>query len=358
MFRRNFVLPVVALILSMLTTTSAMAVGQRTFVASYGDDLNPCTLQLPCRAFPAAVLQTNPGGEVIVLDSAGYGPVTITKAVSIIAPLGVYAGMSPTAGVDGIVVAAGPSDKVVLRGLTINGQGGNRGILVTSAGEVYIEQCTVTNMTQSGIQINGGTHIHIRSSAALSNQGAGLYVNAVATAAYVVDSQFTRNQMNGVELGAGTLHASRINANDNGLSGVLGFPVAPGSTASATISDSVMSGNAQAGAYVQTNAVGVTARMAVVRSTASRNYIGFGSYTTGGSGFAFIAVSDSTAVENSIGLGTENPNATAMVTRSTLAGNSIVDAYQSASAVLRTSGNNTLTTGSNHSGAYSPNTPF
>ncbi|MBK7793155.1 MAG: hypothetical protein IPJ62_11970 [Betaproteobacteria bacterium] len=58
------------------------------------------------------------------------------------------------------MVAAGPSDKVVLRGLTINGQGGNRGIVITSAGEVHIEQCTVANMGQDGIQINGGARVH------------------------------------------------------------------------------------------------------------------------------------------------------------------------------------------------------
>ena len=57
----------------------------------------------------------------------GTAPFTITKAISIIAPPGVYAGLSPTAGQDGVTVTAGVSDKVVLRGLTINGQGGIKG---------------------------------------------------------------------------------------------------------------------------------------------------------------------------------------------------------------------------------------
>ena len=51
----------------------ASAGGQRTFVASTGDDGDPCSLSLPCRSFAAAILQTNAGGEVVVLDSGGYG---------------------------------------------------------------------------------------------------------------------------------------------------------------------------------------------------------------------------------------------------------------------------------------------
>ena len=64
----------------------AFGAAQRTFVASNGVDTNPCTVTLPCRGFTAALLLTNAGGEIIVLDSAGYGSVTINKAVSIIAP--------------------------------------------------------------------------------------------------------------------------------------------------------------------------------------------------------------------------------------------------------------------------------
>ena len=65
------------------------------------------TTSMPgCRAGSrrrAAVLQSrsakrHPAEQVIVLDSAGYGPVTITQAVSIIAPAGVYAGVSVSRG--------------------------------------------------------------------------------------------------------------------------------------------------------------------------------------------------------------------------------------------------------------------
>jgi hypothetical protein len=83
--------------------TAPTSTAQRTFVASYGLDTNPCSLVAPCRSFGEAIKHTSSGGEVIVLDTAGYGSVVITKPVSIIAPPGIYAGLSVAAGT-GIVV--------------------------------------------------------------------------------------------------------------------------------------------------------------------------------------------------------------------------------------------------------------
>jgi len=76
-----------AFALSIGYSFDAAATAQRTFVASTGNDAAPCSLAQPCRGFARAITQTNAGGEVIVLDSAGYGPVTITKSVSLIAPM-------------------------------------------------------------------------------------------------------------------------------------------------------------------------------------------------------------------------------------------------------------------------------
>ena len=116
---------------ALLAPDAAIAV-QRAFVATDGVDNPTCSVTAPCRTFGAAIAVTTGGGEVIVLNSGGYGKVTIGKAVSIIAPPGIYAGISAFPGDDGVTVAAGATDKVVLRGLTINGQGGNAGIVITS----------------------------------------------------------------------------------------------------------------------------------------------------------------------------------------------------------------------------------
>ena len=359
MLGRGFALPVVALVVSLAGTTQALAAGQRTFVASYGDDGNPCTLQLPCRAFRFAIPKTNPGGEVVVLDSAGYGPVTITQSVSIIAPPGVYAGMSPFPGEDGVTVAAAANDKVVLRGLTINGQGGNRGIVVSSGGEVHIENCTVANMGLNGIEITGGGHVHLRSSVVRGNGWSGLVVAASSATVQVSDTQFARHTYNGIQVIAGTLEANRIAADDNAIGVFLANPSA-GAQARVTLSDSVVSGNSNAGAIVQTSIAGSTARMAIVRSTSTGNANdGFGAYSVGGIGTAILLVSDSTAFRNGYGLAASGAGATAIGTRSTFAFNTVHDVFQGSSAVLRTAGNNTLTgTGADTSGSFAPNPLF
>ena len=74
-----------------VASVSASATSQRTFVSHSGLDTNPCSVDSPCRSFAAAITQTNPSGEVVAVDSAGYGPVTISQSVTIVAPLGVHA---------------------------------------------------------------------------------------------------------------------------------------------------------------------------------------------------------------------------------------------------------------------------
>ena len=127
----------------------AVAASQRTFVASTGFDTNPCTITAPCRSFTAAIALTNAGGEVVVLDSAGYGPVTIGKAVAIAAPPGVYAGISVLAGA-GVTVSAAPGDVVTLRGLTINAQGGSTGIAFNSGDALYVDSVIVSGFSGPG----------------------------------------------------------------------------------------------------------------------------------------------------------------------------------------------------------------
>jgi hypothetical protein len=77
-------LPWSAAVMLALASTLVTATSQRTFVASIGTDNPACSITAPCRSFAAAITATSSNGEIIVLDSAGYGKVTITKSVSII----------------------------------------------------------------------------------------------------------------------------------------------------------------------------------------------------------------------------------------------------------------------------------
>src|SRR5207302_6412654 len=120
----------ISLLITLAATLPALAV-PRVFVSGHGSDSNPGSITSPKRSFASALTVTDAGGEIIVLDSAGYGPVTIGQSVSINSPTGVYAGITVTSG-NGVTVSAGASDVVILRGLTINGLPGFNGIQFNS----------------------------------------------------------------------------------------------------------------------------------------------------------------------------------------------------------------------------------
>jgi hypothetical protein len=119
---------------------------QRTFVSGVGNDLNPCSRLAPCRTFAQAVSQTAAGGEVVVLDSAGYGQLNIAQAISIVAPSGVYAGISVISDV-GKGISAGASDTVVLRGITLNNQQISGAGIAFLSGTLHIENCVISGFS-------------------------------------------------------------------------------------------------------------------------------------------------------------------------------------------------------------------
>src|SRR5438045_8844983 len=112
----------------LLFATAILAQVNRAAVSVNGVDGNPCSPASPCRSINYALSQTNAGGEIIVLDSGGYGAFTVTKSVSVEAAPGVHAGITAASGT-AISINAGASDKLVLRGLSLSGVGtGSAGI--------------------------------------------------------------------------------------------------------------------------------------------------------------------------------------------------------------------------------------
>lgn len=125
----------------------------RSFVSSYGSDSNNCSRQAPCRSFATAIANTVAGGEINTLDPGGYGPVTITKSISIVSGLG-EAGVLVPAGGTGITITAGPDDQVNLRGLAIEGAGaGDTGIRFNTGGSLTITNSVIRNMANVGMDL-------------------------------------------------------------------------------------------------------------------------------------------------------------------------------------------------------------
>jgi hypothetical protein len=163
--------------LIMIVAQIAHASAPRTFVASYGNNANPCSLTAPCRSFNAAIAQVDPGGVVVVLDSAGYGPADISKSVSIVAPPGIYAGITvaPTGFNDGVFISVG-NFNVTLRGLTITGSNGDpNGILAESSGTLNIDSCVIAN-TSRGIYVSasGALKLSVKDTLIRDTSGEGM----------------------------------------------------------------------------------------------------------------------------------------------------------------------------------------
>lgn len=145
-----------------LSAMPAQAQNPKIFVSSTGSDSAPGSRELPKRSLQSAHDVVPAGGSIVILDTAGYAGVTITKSVSIYVPPGVYGFASIQGGNDGVVINAAPTDKVVIRGLFIEGSGANagRGIVANSVASLTIENCIIRNFA-TGISIAPSTPVKV-----------------------------------------------------------------------------------------------------------------------------------------------------------------------------------------------------
>lgn len=254
--------------------------GQRSFVSTLGDDANVCVLTAPCRGFAKAVTVTDPGGEIVVLDSGGYGPVSVNKNVSIIAPAGVYAGISVFAASDGITVVA-PATRVALRGLTINGQGGDHGIRV-QAGEVNVENVVVSNMLGAGVLVEGGSAVRVSGTTLRGNvTGVQVTPGTGSVAVLLRESEVSGQTGNGVVVNPSSAGATAqvTLERTSVVKNAAGIVVSPTASASAlvVITQSVASENAGAGI----SSTGAASTVFVRETTVSRNGTGLAQASSG-----------------------------------------------------------------------------
>jgi hypothetical protein len=214
---------------SSLATAPAHA-RARVFVASYGNDANPCTFGSPCKTFQQAVNVVDAGGEVTAIDSAGFGPINITKAVTITSPDGVEAGIVPVSGGDAIDINAGASDVINLHGLTLVGGGiGKWGILFINGGVLNIQNCVIRGFTEDGI----------------------LFEPTASSKIAISDTIISNNGLSGIEFepsGSGVSYwgfFERVQAIDNGGNGfdIVGGGAGGTSFTRVTAADSAASGN-------------------------------------------------------------------------------------------------------------------
>jgi len=191
------------LILSLAYGT-ASAQATRTWVSGVGDDANPCSRTAPCKTWAGAISKTAAGGEMDCLDSGGFGALTITISMTIRCE-GATGGVL-VSGTNGIVINAGATDVVTLKGLDIDGFGASggsiSGVVMLSGGKLAIEDCTIYGFQAAGqgygVFVNGtaGAHVLIENTRIRSNY-IGVFIspqsgvlNSVVIERSVVDANF------------------------------------------------------------------------------------------------------------------------------------------------------------------------
>ena len=200
---------------------AAQAQASRTWVSGVGDDANPCSRTAPCKTFAGAISKTAAGGEINCLDPGGFGAVTITKAITI-ACEGVTAGVV-VPGTNGIIVNAGASDNVTLRGIDINGDGtGLNGIRFLAGRALIVDNCQIYGFTTHGIDValSAAASVDVKDTRINNVGGDGIRVASTAGGASFsaerVNISRTNNAIEVAGGGVGTVNHAHLFANGNG----------------------------------------------------------------------------------------------------------------------------------------------
>jgi hypothetical protein len=306
------------LVLVVLVLSSAGAEAQlvRTWVSTVGSDSNPCSRDLPCRTFGAAITAVGAGGEVVVLDSGGYGPVTVTKSVALISPPGIHAAIAPTSG-PAITVNV-DNARVVVRGLYLNGRGGNFGIHFTGAAGVsgtvlHVESTVIAGFTSNGINFARNGILFVSNTIVRNCGQSGIYITGSAGAPSWATVTGTLVEHNGFGLLVDNAEVMAV--------------------------DVVASTNSNEGFFVRGN-TGETAILSLERCLAVLN-AGVGMAADNNGGTALLTVSNSASNRNGWGIYTAGTGDTARVTHSTVTLNRN-DGFIITGGVFESAGNNTV----------------
>lgn len=135
------------LLAAVALSTGAQAQSTKIFVASFGNDANDGSRGSPKRNFQAAHDAVAAGGEIVALDTAGYGPVSIVQAIGITVPPGVTGFVTVTSG---NAISINTTGTVTLRGLTLNSPGGGfAAINVSDVGTLEVSNCVISGFSDA-----------------------------------------------------------------------------------------------------------------------------------------------------------------------------------------------------------------
>jgi len=279
---RHYSMPisVAAIACGLLAGATAVQAGNETWVSGTGSDTGTRPRTAPCRTFAYAHSQTTAQGAINVLNSGDFGPLTITKAISIVSD-GVEGAINSIANGAAILVQAPATAIVSLRGLTIDPHGA----------------------PNTGILFEGGKALHVRDTV-IRNVGNALFFGPPpgVSELYIADSVIADGGSDQVVVqgsGNSTIRArlDRVRIENGPFNGLV---FRPGNTPlNATVRSSVISGHGGTGILASTT--GGTVNVMLDRTVSMSN--GTGVFASGAA--ATIRIGDSTVTGNqALGLNT------------------------------------------------------
>jgi len=184
----------------------------RSFISNAGSDVNNCSVTANCRTLVRALAMTNPGGEIVVVNSGEYGPAIIAQPV-VISAIGVAASITATSGNALTIVTTG---NVTISGLGLHGLGsGNDGLQVQQVGVLRLYNVTVESFANDGIEFFAAGMLAVYNSRLTDNQY-GLAVMNGSAEAFVRHTSLDRNSVAGVYAPFGVAAISDSSAHYNG----------------------------------------------------------------------------------------------------------------------------------------------
>lgn len=129
---------------------SAVRLGPiRVYVSGLGSDTNSslnCQRANPCRTLAIAYTVVQAGGEIIALDPADYGPITIAEQLSLLGVQGAEIGVAT--GATGITINASGAARIIIRNFIISGAGAaNTKGIALNEGELALFNSTLKNLS-------------------------------------------------------------------------------------------------------------------------------------------------------------------------------------------------------------------
>jgi hypothetical protein len=215
-----------------LLAAPAHAQSTRTWVSGVGNDANPCTRTAPCQTWAGAFANTVAGGEIDVLDPGGFGTLTINKSITLDGGGGQVASVL-VSGANGINVAAGATDVVIIRNVRFQGILGNgsnpggagiNGISFTSGAKLILDHVDINGFNTNCI-VMANTNIATLSvkDSTMENCAAGAILimpSGVTANAYITHTvmSFSRFGLRVQDNGRATVSQSDASNNvNNGL---------------------------------------------------------------------------------------------------------------------------------------------